>query len=602
MNIVVARQPIYDKKLNVIAYELLYRRNTKLNEYSEPDDNLATVSVIIGTLLNGGLENITDNKFGFINFTDSLLKNDAIRLLSSKHLVIEILETVDPTDEVLNACDELIKLGYTIALDDYVYTDSTKKFIKYAKIIKMDFQNTTDDMLKTIVKKYKKSGIKFLAEKIETKKDFIKAKLFGYSYFQGYYFCRPELVENKVLLPLQMAALQVYEMLRDDNCDINKLTEIISYDPGMLYKLFRLANSVEYGGRYITKHANLAVMRIGLKELRTWILFILMHGMNTEKPDELIKQSIIRARAAEEICVRTKLSSDISGFSMLGLFSLLDALLDIPFNVILSSINIHEKIKAALMDSDANDDIYSIVIRFIRAYDNANWEEAVKAGKHINLSIEEYGNIYLNTIKWCDSMYKNIFQHDEAAMTYGITNLNFMDCPVIIHDSDNNCMMEAIIINHNTKETTIEISEDLGKSVHGARLNVLILNPYGAFEYSGTLRKLRNRPDEIELFNEKKREARAAVRHKLNTPAIIKSVITESGHKLETPNQEIIVENISATGALIKLPSGHIELNSTLEILVNIHGKDIVFYGSVVREQINDDNTVGHGCKFVFQK
>ena len=601
MNIVVARQPIYDKKLNVVAYELLYRRNTKINEYSEADDNLATVSVIIGTLLNGGLENITDNKLGFINFTDSLLTNDAIRLLSAKHLVIEILETVNPTEEVLNACEELMNLGYTIALDDYIYTDLTRRFIQYATIIKMDFQNSTDDKLKNIVKKYKKSGIKFLAEKIETKKDFIKAKSFGYNYFQGYYFRRPELVENKVLLPLQVAALQVYEMLRDDNCDINKLIEIISYDPGMLYKLFRLANSVIYGGRYTTKQANLAIMRIGLKELRTWILFILMHGINTEKPDELIKQSIIRARAAEEICVKKKLSNDVSGFSMLGLFSLLDALLDIPFNVILSSINIHDKIKAALMDPDANDDIYSIVIRFIRAYDNADWEGAAKAGALINLSIEEYGNIYLNTIKWCDSMYKNIFQQDEAAMAYGLKNINFTGCPVIIYDSENSYITEAVIINHNIRETTVEVSGDLEKSETGARLNVLIINPHGAFEYSGTLRKLRNGTNEISLFNEKKREARAAVRHKLNSPAIIKSVITESGHKLETPHQEIIVENISATGALIKSLPGHIELNSTLEILVNVHGKDVVFFGSVVREQKNDDNTVGHGCKFVFQ-
>jgi len=198
-------------------------------------------------------------------------------------------------------------------------------------------------------------------------------------------------------------------------------------------------------------------------------------------------------------------------------------------------------------------------------------------------------------------MYKNIFQQDEATMMYGMKNLNFTDCPVIIHDSDNNYMMEAIIINHNTKETKVEISEDLEKSVQGASLNVLIINPYGAFEYSGTLRRLRDRLNEIELFNEKKRKARVAVRHKLNTPAIIKSVITESGHKLETPYQEIIVENISATGALIKSHSGHIELNSTLEILVNVHGKDVVFYGAVVREQKNADNTVGHGCKFVYQ-
>jgi len=406
MNINIARQPIFDKNLRVVAYELLYRNNPKENAYSGVDGDFSTVSVIMGTFLNGGFESMTDNKLGFINFTGTLLKNDTVKLLPVKYLVIEILETIEPTEEIFSACNDLKNLGYTIALDDYVHSETVEGFIKYAKIIKMDFLSSTDDQLKDIVKQYKNKGIKFLAEKIETKEDFLKAKKMGYTYFQGYYFCRPALIENKVLLPLQINALQLLGMLQDDNSNINRMAQIIDYDPGMKYNLFRLANSVMYGGRHKIKQTNVAIARIGLSELRTWMLFVIMHGMHMDKPNELIKQSMIRARASEEICLRKRLSSNASGFSILGLFSLLDAIMDAPFKVILSSINIPDNIKNALMDPCDNNGVYCSVLRLLQAYDNADWEEAERVCAHIDLPLEEYGEIYINAIKWCDSMYK----------------------------------------------------------------------------------------------------------------------------------------------------------------------------------------------------
>jgi EAL and modified HD-GYP domain-containing signal transduction protein len=407
MEILVARQPIYDRNLKVIAYELLYRSNSKVNAYIETDGDLATAAIIMEAFLDGEIETMTDGKLGFINFSDNFLKSDVVKLLPTKYLGIEILETVEPTDEMLNTCAELNSLGYTIVLDDYIYTEATKRFIPYAKIIKLDFLSSTDTQLQTIVQEYKNQGIKFLAEKIETKEAFIKARSYGYSYFQGYYFCRPALIENKVLLPLQVSALQVLQMLQDDNCNLNKIAEIISYDPGIMYKLFRLANSIIYGGRSEIKEVNVALARIGLKELRTWMLFVLMHGMHEEKPNELIRQSMLRARVAEEIYRKKNLIGSASDFSLLGLFSLLDAIMDVSLDVILSSIKINKRVKSALVSPD--NDAYGAVIKIIRAYDEADWDEAEKAGDIINLSIEEYGKIYLNAVKWCDARYRSLY-------------------------------------------------------------------------------------------------------------------------------------------------------------------------------------------------
>jgi EAL and modified HD-GYP domain-containing signal transduction protein len=405
VEILFARQPIYDRNLRVIGYELLYRSVIDLNENLEADGDIATASVLIGAFLNCGIENITNRKLGFINFADNLLKSDIIKLLPNKHLVIEILETIDPSDEILDICGQLKKLGFTIALDDFVHNESTEKLVKYAKILKMDFLTSTNRQLHEIVQKYKKKGKKFLAEKIETREQFDKAKAYGYDYFQGYYFSKPVLIHRKVLMPLQSNALQVLGLLQDDDCDVRKVAQILNYDPGMTHKLFMLANSVAYGGRHRIRNISHALMRVGLKELRTWILFILMHGMHQDKADELIRQSIIRARIAEDICATKNLDADTSCFSLLGLFSLLDAIMDVPFRTIFLSVKIPEHIEAALLNP--GDDIYGCVVQLLSAYDRGDWAAAEEAGGHIKLSLKEYGAIYFNAIQWCDSRYKS---------------------------------------------------------------------------------------------------------------------------------------------------------------------------------------------------
>jgi EAL and modified HD-GYP domain-containing signal transduction protein len=406
MEIVIARQPIYDKSLKVFAYELLYRSSAESKEYTAVDGEAATASVVAGTFLNHGVENVTDGKIGFINFTADFLKSDIIKTLPKEYLAIEILETVEVNEDILLACENLKELGYTIVLDDYELTPETQSLIDYADIIKMDFMNTSDNMLKAIVNKYDRKGIKFLAEKIETEEDFKKAKAYGYEYFQGYYFSKPTILQNRLVTPLQANAIKVIEIMRDEHCKVSDIAEVISYDPAMTYNLFKLANSAAFSARKV-RAINTAIARIGLQELRTWVLFILMHDMNIKKPNELIRQSTARARVAEIICVKKKLGGKISDYSLMGLLSLLDVIMDTSFDEICSSMaNIPEHIKNALIDP--GNDNYGCIIKMIRAYDDARWEEAEEAGENIDVTLGEYGEIYLDALKWCDNRYHDV--------------------------------------------------------------------------------------------------------------------------------------------------------------------------------------------------
>jgi EAL and modified HD-GYP domain-containing signal transduction protein len=403
MEIHIARQPIYDKNLKVFAYELLYRSNAEADSYTgNPDPDAATISVIIDAFLSIGIETVTNNVPGFINFTGNLLESGIAKLLPREYLGIEILESVAPSAQILAACRELRDAGYIIVLDDYSHDNSSRRFIRYADIIKMDFLESTDEQLRLIVETHKSSGLKFIAEKVETEADYLKAVQYGYDYFQGYYFNRPSLVRGKDILPRQVSALKVFNLLQDSACDIGDLVAVIGADPGMAYKLLKLANSVVYGGRNRITNLTSAIVRIGLKELQTWIVYLMMHGTNKDKPDELIRQSMLRAWAAEEICKAKALNGPPSDFSLMGLFSLMDVIMDTPFDVIVSHIKISDDVTSALIDP--GDDAYGATIRVIRSYDDADWDGAKRAGSLIGMSLEEYQDIYLLAIKKCDSV------------------------------------------------------------------------------------------------------------------------------------------------------------------------------------------------------
>jgi len=397
--IVIARQPIYDRRMRVFAYELLYRNSVQTNSYNEENRDYATASVLASAFLSRGIENMTDKKMGFINFTNNLLDLECIKSLPAHHLGIEIRDTITPTDESLEICSELSDLGYTLALDDYVIGSASEGFVKYAKIIKVDFINSTDEQIKAVVAKYRSKDIKFIAESIETKETYDKARAYGFDYFQGYYFSRPAVIKSTLISPLHINVLQVLSIMRDEDCAIKNIAEVIKYDPGMVHQLYRLANSVAYGTDKRIDTLSGAIVRIGLNDLRTWMFFMLTHNMYSEKPNELIKQSILRAKAAEEICIQRNLG-DSSDFSLLGLFSLLDAIMDSPYETIVNSIPMPERLKRAL--TRPGKDYYGAVITMMRAYDRADWNGAEQAGMLIDLSLDEYGKIYLDAVKWCD--------------------------------------------------------------------------------------------------------------------------------------------------------------------------------------------------------
>lgn len=242
MDIYIARQPIFDKNQRVVSYEMLFRSN-KHNFYNSVDGNEATCNVISNTFLTIGIDKLTGGKKVFINFTEELLLNETPAMLPKEYLVIEILETVNPTKEVIKICKKLKELGYTIALDDFVFKPKFQALIQVADIIKIDFLETVGLERKKIVDKLSNFNIKFLAEKVESIEDFRDAVSYGYTYFQGYFFSKPEIISAHDIPINDYSNIKILQMIHNNNFNLKVMEDIIKRDVSISYKLLRLINS-----------------------------------------------------------------------------------------------------------------------------------------------------------------------------------------------------------------------------------------------------------------------------------------------------------------------------------------------------------------------
>lgn len=366
----VGRQPILDKKENLFAYELLFR-SPENNEIT--DGERATAEVITNSLESIGLSNLTQNKVAFINFTSKMIKNKISDLLESESIYIEILETVEVDREIIKICNELKSEGFKIVLDDFEFKESLIELVKIADIIKIDFLNTTKKVRKetiNLIKNKYNREVEFLAEKIENYSQLQEAKKFNYDYYQGFYFTKPDVVSCKKLEPFKLNYNNIIKELNKQNPDFRKIEEIIKQDLSMSYSLLRLVNSAAYG--YNINSIRQGIVILGLDRLKKWSILYSFKSLNNDKPDILLKTSLIRAYFAEALKKHLDIDKDLF---ILGMFSLINAYLDRDLKEILPQISMKTEFKEALISKNGK---LGDVIKIIKIYEKSNWEELDK--------------------------------------------------------------------------------------------------------------------------------------------------------------------------------------------------------------------------------
>lgn len=401
MHVFVARQPIFDTKNSVIAYELLFRSGYE-NAYSHVDGNEATLNVISNAFYEFDFKTIVDNKRAFINFTGKLIKDEIATILPPKDVVIEILETIEPNDEIISACKKLKNQGFTLALDDFVFDKKYEKLIEIVDIIKVDFLITKGLDRKKVFDLLKVNNkIKFLAEKIESIEEYNEAVYYGYSYFQGYYFSKPVILSKESLSHNRNTALKILKLINDKEFSFADLEGLILKDVGLSYKLTKLINSSAYCIKNKIKSIRYAIAFLGEKEIVKWLYIVLMHDLKGKNPNELIRTSLQRARFCELICNMTSYKEKSFSAYMTGLFSVIDAILNCSMESVLKDIYVYDEVKDALIGKE---NTLNIILKLAVSFGKGEWIEAGEYAKRLNLDINEVSGMYLDVLRWVDSI------------------------------------------------------------------------------------------------------------------------------------------------------------------------------------------------------
>lgn len=366
----VARQPILTQDKQLYGYELLFRDGPN-NAFPNVTSDEATLRLVDGGEFNTGIRELTDNHHAFVNFSEQAIIDRLPRLLPCKGTVVELLETVSPSDCVFEAVKELKSEGYQIALDDFEYSAQWQRFLPYIDIIKVDFRALSMIQIREILKQLSAFNGQYLAEKIETPDEFSQARELGFSLFQGYFFARPEMMQRRALSSSQTVCMRLLELTSDANYQVDAIADLIEQDVGLTYKLLRFVNSAFFKRQSEIHSIQQAIVRLGQAELCKFTALIATATLAEGKPDELIKLSFVRARFMEQLALHNKnYGADAASAFLTGLLSKLDAMMDNDLNAILSGVAIAAEIKRPLIEGKGP---LSFFLKACEALETTDW-------------------------------------------------------------------------------------------------------------------------------------------------------------------------------------------------------------------------------------
>jgi len=378
----VAKQPIFNRDQQVFGYELLYRSG-KGNAYDGTDGDKSTLDVIANSLMTIGLDELTNGKPGLINFTANLLLNDLASLLPKDRVIIEILEDVVPDAPILAACTALKRKGYRLAMDDVTDKMLDNPLLGLVDLVKVDFMQTPPPQRRLACQLLASPSRRMLAEKVETQEEFLQAMDDGYCYFQGYFFAKPSVHSAREIPGNKMAYMQLLQVATKPDLRYEDIEQILRQDPALTYKLLRLINSAWFGLRSEVTSIRHALILLGPREIRNWVSLVTLGDLAREKTPELILLSISRAHLCEEVGKALRMGGESSDLFLMGMFSVIDGIMDCPMDVLLEKLPLNPLIKQGLM---GHDNRFRSILQTVIAYEKGEWDDFLCRAGRIGLS------------------------------------------------------------------------------------------------------------------------------------------------------------------------------------------------------------------------
>ncbi|MBU5613357.1 EAL and HDOD domain-containing protein [Geomonas azotofigens] len=400
----LGRQPILDRTQQIMGFELLFRSPESLNAANILDVQVASASVIVNALTQFGIQDVLGRHKGFFNVTREVLMSDAVELLPKDRVVIELLESIVADDEVFERCRTLKKLGFSLALDDHVYSPAFHDIYPLVDIVKVDVLETPAESLPDVVEKLRKWRLTLLAEKVENAEHYKFCSQLGFDLFQGYYFARPVVLRQNKIDIGKITMMQLMKQVMAD-AEWSEIEETFKQNPGLTYNLLRLVNSVAIGLRVRIKTLRHALTVLGLEQLKRWITLAL-YASNDQNgvQSPLLEMAATRGKLMELLIIasRGRGAAELAdqGF-MVGILSLIDVLFEDPMAELVGKLNLVDNVKSALLHHEG--DLGELLV-LAELLEQADFPAVSEQLGICELELDQLLSAQLETFSWADKL------------------------------------------------------------------------------------------------------------------------------------------------------------------------------------------------------
>jgi EAL and modified HD-GYP domain-containing signal transduction protein len=384
----LGRQPIFNRDLKPVAYELLYRSANK--DYADRGDARASAAVLINAFLEMGVERVVGKAHAFVHVTSELLDGELLRLFEPARLVLQLLPDDDFDDAALARLDRLRAAGYGISVDDLLVHEGTMPLLQRAHFVKVDLAAVPAQELAEHVAQLRAYPVALVAEKVETHEQLAQCQALGFDLYQGYFFARPKIVAGRTLGEDRLGVLQLLAVLHDPRSELSDVQAVVQRSVSLSYRLLRYANSAALNlPRQINSIAQAAVI-LGQRRLRDMATLLALTGFD-DKPSELTRTLLARARCCANLAPPGRGNAE-TAFTV-GLFSGLDALLDRPLDALLNDLPLSDEVKAALLDRQG---VFGRILEAVLALERGDF------GNEALAALAPPADAYLVAIDWAN--------------------------------------------------------------------------------------------------------------------------------------------------------------------------------------------------------
>jgi EAL and modified HD-GYP domain-containing signal transduction protein len=394
----VARQPILDLRGRVHAYELLFRAGPEA--VFRGDGDHATRTMLDNTVIFG-LEKLTGGLPAFINCTAEALTRHLVDVLPASMTVLEILETVEPTPGLIAACRKLKGLGFRLALDDFVWAPKFAPLVELADYIKVDFTLSGPEARRELFERLRGRSIAMLAEKVETQEEYQQACEEGFTLFQGYYFCRPTLIKNRKVPANRLFHFEILQLLHQESIDLRKVSRLVKRDASLTYRLLRLVNSPLYAMRQEVRSIQSAMVTVGEDIFRRIATLAIASEINSGQPAEILHMAFVRARFCEEGAKLCGCGLDPTEQYLLGMMSLLPAMLRCSMEELAPMLPLREEIRAALEGTTNHE---RTLLQWLEFHERGDWPACDAMVSAHGIDPKKVAECYANAVEWADAV------------------------------------------------------------------------------------------------------------------------------------------------------------------------------------------------------